>query len=480
MQGSDGGCGQPAMFAPVLAGHGNGVPWLRRCRQDTFPRSRPREAPGGFRHPPRPPTSALPPRGNPANRRARSPMSLPALPDDANVIVVIIRWRVTRGVVVAVAVLLSLFYLRGYRRAYDPVYGWTRMISFGGACAADALPRLQRLTHHVTPPGDPGADGQFYAQMALDPSLRDPGFDAALDNPTYRGRRIGLPALAYLLGGFKPRRVVQAYALANLFFWFGLLGLLLHLLRPATGRALLCLCAALLGYGVIASMELAVTDLPATTLLFAALALGATPGGYGALAAAALTRETSALAAFSLLDLRRPQPWRRTTALLAGGLLPLALWTLYVLGRFGHAQDAAGARNFSLPLVGLGQCFATDVARAWEAGLDPAAPLGWLYADDAPRKVFAVAGMFFQGLYLALRREPASAVWRTGVLYAGLCAVLGTAVWEEPSNAARATLPLAVCCYLRLARETGRWFWPFFVLGSLSLPYAVHEFWTYA
>ena len=408
-------------------------------------------------------------------------MSLPALPDDDHFIVVIIRWRVTRAVVVAVAVALSLLCLRTYRRAYDPVYGWTRMISFGGQSAPDALPRLQRLTHYVTPPGDPGADGQFYAQMALDPSLRDPGFDAALDNPTYRARRIGLPAVAFVLGGGKPRRILQAYALANLFFWFALLGGLLRLLRPATGRALLCLCAALLGYGVVASMELSVTDLPAAALLFAALALGASWGGYGTLAAAALTRETSALAVFALLDPRRwRESWRRTAALGAVGLLPLGVWTLYVLHRFGHAPEAAGVRNFSLPFVGMAQCFADDAARCWEAGFRAAAPLGWFYADDEPRKVFTVAGMFCQGLYLVLRRDPASAVWRTGILYTALCAVLGAGVWEEPSNAARATLPMAVCFYLQLAREGGRWFWPFFVLGSLSLPYAVHEFWTYA
>ena len=405
-------------------------------------------------------------------------MSLPALPDDDHFIVVIIRWRVTRAVVVAVAVALSLLCLRTYRRAYDPVYGWTRMISFGGQSAPDALPRLQRLTHYVTPPGDPGADGQFYAQMALDPSLRDPGFDAALDNPTYRARRIGLPAVAFVLGGGKPRRILQAYALANLFFWFALLGGLLRLLRPATGRALLCLCAALLGYGVVASMELSVTDLPAAALLFAALALGASWGGYGTLAAAALTRETSALAVLGALN--RRQPVRRNAALLLVGLVPLGLWTLYVLHRFGHAGNAAGTRNFSWPLAAMGREFAGALARCWNAGLDLAAPWRWLYADDPPRHLSTVVATFCQGLYLTLRRDPGSAVWRTGILYAGLCAVFGDAVWEEPSNAARAGLPLAVCFYLRLAREGGRWFWPFFVLGSLSLPYAVHEWWTAA
>ncbi len=406
-------------------------------------------------------------------------MSLPILPDDdTNVIVVIIRWRVTRGVVAAAVVALSLFYLRGYARTYDPTFGWTKMISFGGRVAPEALPRLQRIAHFVTAPDDLGADGQFYAQMAIDPSLRDPAFDTAMDNPIYRARRIGLPVLAFTLGGGKPRWIIQVYALANLFFWFGLLAVLLHLLKPSTERALLCLCAALLGYGVIASMELSVTDLPAAALLFAGLALGPTWGGYGTLAAAALTRETSALAAFGALD-RRQGP-RRAAALLAVALVPLGLWTLYVLHRFGHAGDTAGARNFSWPFAVMGREFAGAVARCWNSGLDPADPLRWLYADDPPRHLSTVVATACQGVYLLLRRDPGSAVWRTGILYAGLSAVLGDAVWEEPSNAARASLPLAVCFYLRLAREDGRPFWPFFVLGSLSLPYAVHEWWTAA
>ena len=414
-------------------------------------------------------------------------MSLPVLPDDPNVIIVVIRWRVTRALLICLALALSLFYMRTYERLYDPVEGWTKMISFGGLFAADALPRVQHIVHHTTPPDNPGADGQFYAQLAIDPSLSDPAFDQALDNPGYRARRIGLSAVSFVLGWGKPRRILEAYALSNLLFWFLLMGVLFRLFRPRTGRDLLCLCGALLGYGVVASMELSVTDLPSTALIFAALLLGTSSwSGYATLAAAALTRETSVLAAFTFLDPRRlwreRHDWKRTAALLALALVPLTLWVIYVLHRFGRAGEAAGARTFSLPFQAMFQCFAHAVDACREQGLSAgaweAAPLGWLWADDLMRQPLTIVGLFFQVVYLALRRDPASAVWRTGIVYAVLCAVLGTAVWEEVLNAVRAMLPMTVCFYLLLARERGWWFWIFFVLGGMALPYSVHGFWV--
>ena len=417
-------------------------------------------------------------------------MSLPALPDESNVIVVIVRWRVTKGLLICLALAMSLFYMRTYERLHDPVEGWTKMISFGGLFAARTLPRVQHIVHHVTPPDNAGADGQFYAQLAIDPSLRDPAFDQALDNPGYRARRIGLSATAFVLGWGKPRRILEAYALSNLLFWFLLMGALFRLFRPRTGRDLLCLCGALLGYGVVASMELSATDLPATALIFAALLMGASSWGrYATLAAAALTRETSVLAAFSFLDPRRlwrewreRREWKRPAGLLALALVPLVLWTAYVLHRFGRAEEVAGARNFSLPFQAMFQCFAHAVDVCREQGLSAeaqeAAPLGWLWADGPMRHPLTIVGLFFQVAYLGVRRDPASAVWRTGIAYAVLCTVLGTAVWEEVLNIVRAMLPMTVCFYLLLARERGWWFWVFFVLGGMALPYSVHEFWV--
>ena len=253
------------------------------------------------------------------------------------------RRAVARVAVGCVLCLLSLFVVRTYVRAYDPVVGWTRMIFFGGTFEDHTLPRLRRLAHY-TETGEAGRwgyDGQFYAQMAIDPSLRDPGFDRALDMPAYRARRIGLPAAVFLLGGGKPRRILQMYALSNLFFWFVLLGAMCSLLRPSGLRSLLCLSAGVLCLGAVASMERSLIDLPAAAVLFAGLAAARTWGGPALLAAAVLTRETSLLAAGGFWDGRPPWrggAWKRLLVLSAAALVPLALWMLYVNGRFGlHA-----------------------------------------------------------------------------------------------------------------------------------------------
>ena len=46
--------------------------------------------------------------------------------------------------------------------------------------------------------------GQFYVQLALDPLLRDPAIEQALDNFPYRSRRILFSWTAFLLDLGQP------------------------------------------------------------------------------------------------------------------------------------------------------------------------------------------------------------------------------------------------------------------------------------
>ena len=385
---------------------------------------------------------------------------------------------------VLVVCLLSAFVVHAYAQAYDPVYGWTKIIFFGQDFAARTLPRLQNVKHYTetSEGGHGGYDGQFYAQMAIDPSLRDPAMPASLDMPAYRARRIGLPAASFVLGGGKPRRIVQVYALANGLFWFVLLWALCRLLRPRTLHALLCLAGACLCSGTIASMQRSLVDLPAAALLFAGLALGSL-GGYGLLAAAALTRETSVLAAAGFWDGRLPWrgggSWRRLFAAAAMAVVPLGLWLLYVNRVLGH-DTTAGVGNFALPAQAWGERLVEQVHRLaakgdgvfWHNVLRG----DWFYTDYATYELTTLLAVFFQALFLALRPDWRSPFWRVGVCYALLGMVLGPSVWDDTTAAMRVLLPMTVCFYLQLARERGWWFWTFFVLGSLSVPYAVYVF----
>ena len=65
------------------------------------------------------------------------------------------------------------------------------------------FPTLAAVPHATVPPGFT-YDGQFYAQLALDPLLRNPAIDRALDQPPYRARRILFSWTAWLAGFGRP------------------------------------------------------------------------------------------------------------------------------------------------------------------------------------------------------------------------------------------------------------------------------------
>lgn len=384
--------------------------------------------------------------------------------------------RVAVGLVV---LLLIAFMVRTYAHVYRPEEGWTRLILFGAHFGPQAMPELQHTPHHVDP--DPagrfGYDGQFYAQIALDPALERSELSAALDNPEYRARRIGFPAFAYGLGLGRPWWILQAYAVSNLLFWLLLLGVLLPLLRPWTPRNLLCLCAAALGFGVIESMRKALTDVPAASLLFAGVLLGSL-GGAAVLGAAVLTRETSVLAILGTLEFAGPprRLFLRNGARLALAIVPCALWLVYVRFRIHHGMTEGGG-NFALPL----SAFFGRAAQAWGQMAAEPGNVSWshlLYSNYRFHELQNLFSLFAQGVYLVVRPAPRSVFWRIGVLYLVLCVCLGPAVWEETGAAARVLLPMTISFYLCLARETRSWlFWTFFLCAAVTIPYGVHEFW---
>lgn len=391
--------------------------------------------------------------------------------------------RGARWTLACVLVCLSAFVAHTYWDVYTPRYGWTKLILFGLQFNSVSLPRVQAIPRYEDPQprGRAGYDGQFYAQMAVDPSLRDPAFDRALDTPVYRGRRIGLPAVAFALGSGNPARILQAYALSNLLFWFVLLGALVVLFRPWTPQQLLGLSAGLLSYGAINSMQRSLVDLPAAALIFLGMALG-TWRGAACFAMAVLTRETSALAVVGCTHLRRvwlETEWQAVLGKLALSLGPLALWMLYVHWRF-PAGTGTGAGNFSWPFEAMFHA-GSNVIRHWADARDSATigdnRAGWLKESRATQQVLAFLALLAQAVYFLVRRDINSRYWRTGICYLMLWLVLGPAVWTDLSQVARVLLPMTLCFYMLLAKERAGWFWLFFVAGSLSIPFGLHKFW---
>ncbi len=165
----------------------------------------------------------------------------------------------------------------------------------------------------------------------------------------------------------------------------------------------------------------------------------------------------------------------------AVAVVPLCLWVLYVNARFGH-DNTAGDGNFAWPFQSMYERFVEGLGRCSRIGYHNIFHkwwrLHWLYEEYEMMELLAMAATLAQGLYLLLRRDVRSPAWRVGVCYLALGLVLGPAVWDDASAAARVLLPMTVCFYLQLARERGGWwFWPFFLLGSLATPFAVHDFW---
>ena len=173
-------------------------------------------------------------------------------------------WRTFVYAAVAILVFCGIATMR------EPGRGFTKILHFGAALADQRLPALKNLPLAVT--SDTGYDGQYYAQLAVDPRVRSPEVQAAMDDARYRGQRILLPAIAHVLGCGNPWSTLQIYALANVAFWC-VFAWLLHRLTASQGPAgLLMWFALVLSLAVLESMHLALTDLPAAVFLVGAVA----------------------------------------------------------------------------------------------------------------------------------------------------------------------------------------------------------------
>ncbi|MBI5085149.1 MAG: hypothetical protein HZB13_11195 [Acidobacteria bacterium] len=110
--------------------------------------------------------------------------------------------------VAAVCVGVALAYMSA-NVALNHAGNWTALFLTGDAvkAAPEELLRGERL---AVAHGSPGYDGQFYHYMAHDPwGVRR--FDAHVDDPGYRYRRILMPALAWALALGRDRWIDHAY-----------------------------------------------------------------------------------------------------------------------------------------------------------------------------------------------------------------------------------------------------------------------------
>jgi hypothetical protein len=339
---------------------------------------------------------------------------------------------------------VSLFYLPGL--------GFTYFIEFGGMNHSRFLPELTAHNHYEMP-DSPGYDGQYYAQIAMQPHVTDPVLVRAVDSLPYRARRILFEWTAWALGGGDPIRAMDVYSLQNVACWYLLAALLLRWFPPDSWDHFFRWAAVLFSFGLVFSVRGALLEGPSLLLIAAGVALvESRRPWWGALVLgiSGLGRETSMLGASALepprsLTRRDWMPWLAKVALV---LLPVAAWSFCLYLWLG-GTNPAGIGNFSGPFTGvLGKIASVT------AGLRS---VGHPFPSVAAFDFLVLVGIVAQFLFFAVRVRWRDPWWRVGASYGVLMAFLGSDVWGSyPSAAARVLLPMTLAFNIRAPRG-GLW-----------------------
>ena len=326
-------------------------------------------------------------------------------------------------------------------KQYEVRHDLTQMIFFGQAFQAKALPEIRQLKVATDSIG--GYDGQFYAQIAIDPALRNPALLGAMDDPGVREQRIFLPFLAFLLGGGKPASILFVYAILSLFFWYGLLALLIWQVRPTNARHFLVIFAITWTSGALFCVERALPDLAASTLGLLSLNV-VEPAGALLIALAMLAKPTSGL---FVLRYVWPLPqnllaWAMRGGLVLCALLPFVFWQFYVW----HAIPRATATDpaaFSPPVLG---CLQSE-AQCWDAW--KVVPYRFLFREITlwENNLFGFLGpisVTVQCVFLLARPRWRDPVWLMGAGFAVLFFFFSPAMIVGELGYARTVLPATI------------------------------------
>jgi hypothetical protein len=357
--------------------------------------------------------------------------------------------RVSSRARAAIILVLSLLPALFVASQFTWQHGFTRLLDVRPSyLPRRALPEFQAL--HPATFEKKGYDGQFYAQLAIDPLLRNPQLARALDGPEYRARRILLPAIAWLLGGGQPAAAVTIYTLLNLAAWYILFTLLVRSQRPTTVQAWLCIAAIMLTTGAFSSLARSLTDLPAATLLVAAAVLGSWSRTL-ALALSVLTKETYLVCAWAPIpDLsKRAHEFPRGIIHVAAVVLPWLLWAIYVHLHF--AMPAYGTDNFSWPFEGWLHCIVSSIQAV------------------KLKLALAALSLLVQLGYLVSRPQFKSFYWRAAISFGIAGALLTDDPFASEVSFTRDLLPMTIGFNVLLTQEPPARFLFWFSAGNIGL-----------
>lgn len=365
-------------------------------------------------------------------------------------------WRHRAAYILTVALffwLVSAFYLPGK--------GFTAFLSFGDQVSAGYLPSLSRADVYIEEDSH-GYDAQHYAQIAMQPDVRDPALTTAVDNVSYRARRILFSGTAWALGFGDPMRTVHVFAVQNIVCWLGLAILLLRWFPAKSWENYLRWVGLMFSYGMWFSVRGALVDGPSLLLIAGGVALVEARRPWIAaivLGISGLAKETNILAggiiATPATNSRRG--WMGVAGRSALVLLPLAVWTCLLWRWFGDS-GGTGLRNFAGPLLGYFEKW-RSISEQMNAEY---------FAKSVYSSLLWMIAATVQFLFLIIRPQLGNLWWRVGASFAVLFVFLGDAVWEgDPGAAARVLLPMALAFNILVPR--GRGWLPVLLLGNLTI-----------
>lgn len=358
--------------------------------------------------------------------------------------------------------MLAVLFVVSIRKYYHPGTGFTALIGFPAGHDYET-PALRGVPHYDYA-GMGVYDGQFYAQLALDPLVRDPSTDRAMDLAPFRARRILFSWTAYLAGAGRPVWILEAYALQNVVCWLLLAFVLARWTNPATPRGLAAWAAILFSHGLLWSVRFSLLDGPSLLLTTLAIRLSEDGRGWASAVVAGvngLGRETNVLGA-----LAQPLPSDRRAVIrlaLAAVVvaLPLVVWEDYLYSIYRSTIFAGAEGQATAPGVAL----ASVLAAAWRhVGL-------WRLLSPAGSDLCVVGSLAVQALFLVVCARPREAWWRVGIGYVVLLLVMDR-VLVTPSTGAitRVMLPMTAAFNVLLVGHSGRkGFWAWFLAGNLHL-----------
>jgi hypothetical protein len=359
-----------------------------------------------------------------------------------------------------IALVLCALFLRSVARFYHPGFGFTALIGFPED--PGEVPRLRAIPHYRYPPFA-SYDGQFYAQRALDPLLRDPAVDRAMDLAPYRARRILFSWTAYLAGLGRPAWILEAYALQNVVCWLVLAVLFTRWCDVSTPQGLMVWTAIMFSKGLLWSVRFALLDGPSLLLITLAVIaaerkrplLSAAIGGV-----AALGRETNVLTFLAQPVPRTRRDWLRLAGAAVLVIAPMLLWLDYLRSIYRSAL-LLGTDQILFPGTAVGHVIVRVFNGVAGDGL----------LSGAGLDLSVLASVVVQAAAICWRREWRCPWWRVAFGYVLLALVMDRVLWDPHTGALmRVLLPLTVGFNLQLLREPrASRFWPWLIAGNLHL-----------